>query len=980
MKKKIVGIFVIMLMISSAMTTILFSDNLKVEASGGEPQGGGMNLDYEFVWNMTNQFGQVNNKTDWSGENNIPKGRSWATAGENYTIERILKEYMFGENNTCGVTGYKLLPIGYISGINGLEPWKPFKPKQYSSKIVIHNYSLVILNRTNLYQDVPYSELFPLGVGFIPFWENFDTYLNQNFTFANAEIEEKDLYISDFLEDHFNVSCVQQNTYENLVSPVVYLNTTDSVPENHDCIFILKEERASEEKLEELSDAMGCILIEDESKGYNFDNSGQYNFAIANVSENDNNFSIVLSEIKNGSIYVVDNTLNSEILVFSNYSNVTCCSPSNRVFVVQLDEKDLIQVYLKSYIWSPLCKAIIMWSNQSDYTHIMTHTVRDWRWFNGIYSNRYAIPVFSVNNETGRYLIDHIQHTLVNGFLNQEYRKQNDTTPGVISNNVVAYRNITNSPNNAITVISNRMDGWWGETPADSGVGGAILLGIAKYFKDNNITPKYNLAFLFTTGEEYGMRGAQHYVDSHPRGTGQNEYNFVQWIGFDQLGFNYSVGSGKHCLNLTTNNKNNGMTNDTTEEVLIALGQQTDYEERTSGQYNFDTKDEVKFGAEDFVWDQTGVNTILIEKAENWSGHHQVGNNYQNGDSLANIDRNDVNVTFELAWNITKYFTVNPDCHFHTVSYEATSARGGVALDSITATFDVKSILPSDLVMINASFYSTSSEEPLENIKMNFTANRTGVEQNILFTMPSGVKEGDYYVTLEVYNSTARINIIAGLYNKTNDTDASPTFHLNQYRTLGDIRIGTVTADTHNIIRGSKYTITEDAIVQNITAYVYGSSSNHPTYQCMIYRISDGNRMGYSNPVTCYQTGWVMFTFATKPMLEDDTQYMLTIWGNENAIVYSTPISINNGYCNTNYIFNSTSPPPTIQWDLNSSSLQQFSLFCWYTLNAPQISSVTASPHTVGFGYNVTISADVTAPSGVNYVKAQIISPGPARG
>jgi hypothetical protein len=92
MKKKIVGIFVVMLMISSLMTTILFSDKVEVVASGeGQQSSQNIDLDFDFVWNMTDNFSKVIYRTDWSGENNIPKGRCWATAGENYTIAQILK-------------------------------------------------------------------------------------------------------------------------------------------------------------------------------------------------------------------------------------------------------------------------------------------------------------------------------------------------------------------------------------------------------------------------------------------------------------------------------------------------------------------------------------------------------------------------------------------------------------------------------------------------------------------------------------------------------------------------------------------------------------------------------------------------------------------------------------------------------------------------------------------------------------------------
>jgi hypothetical protein len=999
MKKKIVGIFVIMLMISSAMTTILFSNNIKVEASGGEPQGGGMNLDYEFVWNMTKRFGKVNNDTDWSGENNIPKGRSWATAGENYTIAKILKPAMDGPNSTCGLTNYTNLSIG---------PLNSNLTRKYSSKIVIHNYGLTI-HLGSVTKRIPYSEMFPIGEGCVPVGQD-DGWLDQNFSFSGAEIKEKILLTDEFLPDHHNVSCDLLNTYNNVIGPVIYLNTSDPIPENHDCVFILHEEPASEEKLENLSDAMGCILIENASKNYTFENSEQYNYAIVKLSGIDNNFSIVLSEIKSKSVYGVDNIRNNEILVFSNYSNESCCPPPLRVYVVQLNnEGSYASLPFLTALWqmNPWCKGVIMSSHQEhDKTHVMTHTVRDWGWFlndsifgfgiinTGYYTNRYALPIFSVNKTLGNYLINNKESITVDGFLFQEYRQQTSTTPGVISHNVVAYRNITNSPNNAITVLSNRMDGWWGETPGDSGVGGAILLGIAKYFKDNNITPKYNLAFLFTTGEEYGMRGAQHYVDSHPRGTGQNEYNFVQWIGFDQLGFNHTFSTNeKHYLNLTTNNKENGITDDETEDVLNALGQQTDYEERTKNAYNFDTKDEVEFGAEDYIWNQTDVNTILIEKGNKWDGHHQVGNNYQNGDSLANIDQNDVNVTFELAWNITKYFTVDPDCWFDNISFIVFDSPndGDRLYDSIRTNFTIHSVLPSDRVKVELDLSYEIGEDSGDILNAGnayYLLTSRSQNESYIFTIPDTVIEGNYSVSFKLYNSTGCINKIvygsSGTYYN-DSTDNSSWYHL--YHPLGYTKIGDSYKCVYDNISGSVFTANQYGRADNITAYINQAYMSPGPYQCMLYRASDGVLIGNTtsdwvplpqgNPES--SSWWAVFNFTgNKPYLVKGTQYVITCWGDSaNSRVY--------------YNESNSSETGRYYYQLYGDILEQvnfsdesryYSIYCSYTpdITLPQIFSIAANPHTVGFGYNVTISADVTAPSGVNYVKAQIISPGTGEG
>ncbi len=164
MRQKIIGIIVCMLLISSTLTMVLFSDTAKVEASGGGQQGGGcVNLDYDWVWERVQDFGNVIHNVNWSegGENGIPKGRAWATLGENYTRDTILWPKMGINDNPCGLTNCTNLTIGYLPDC--YEPGIGQRPKQYSSKIVIHDYNLTIHNNTNPPLYVPYSELISHG-------------------------------------------------------------------------------------------------------------------------------------------------------------------------------------------------------------------------------------------------------------------------------------------------------------------------------------------------------------------------------------------------------------------------------------------------------------------------------------------------------------------------------------------------------------------------------------------------------------------------------------------------------------------------------------------------------------------------------------------------------------------------------------------------------------------------------------------------
>ncbi len=67
----------------------------------------------------------------------------------------------------------------------------------------------------------------------------------------------------------------------------------------------------------------------------------------------------------------------------------------------------------------------------------------------------------------------------------------------------------------------------------NDGAGIAILLHLAELFGAEN-PPKYNLVFVATDAEEYGMIGSRRYVETHP-----NSENIIAGISLDNLGRHY---------------------------------------------------------------------------------------------------------------------------------------------------------------------------------------------------------------------------------------------------------------------------------------------------------------------------------------------------------------------------------------------------------------------------------------------------------
>jgi len=918
-----------MLIIISAMTTILYIKNTTVKASGGGNHEG-IPLDYDFMWNVTQNLSNVIYKA-YSG-NVIRKGRLFGTAGEDYTANYLYTDIMTNILHLENVKKIQLAPI---------KDWAHYL-WHYTSKVDIVDYNLTINHPGYPYpKRLPYNESFTWPSGcknIIPEFGNiFSMNYNHSFTgirLSNMSINESwGLFGGQFTGHSYNVTnCSKMNSQSLLIGNVSYVENVSSLPDNQEGrVFLIDKKDGCEKILKNITEPSTAILMDN---GSNFIvNQSVINncsYQIVQVNKNETNLTTVINELKNGTIMIADNYYHNQTISFAYCFDHILAPwwPDHDFFIlIWINEKNLKTLMSNlGFIWAAnpivnkwpgrgLCHGVIYYGSNAN-THEMNGANRQWvGWATDLLNKTfYFVPspglqMFSVNQSVGKWLAERADNssTTVSGFIDQIfYEEVHSGSPSTWTAGVTAYNvegNITtkNNPTNAIVICSNRYDSMAGQCPGDSGAGAGICLAIAKYMTDNNITPKYNITFLEDTGEEYGFRGAWHYNHSHP----PNQYNIIRWIGFDQLGFKHE--SGPLDLRLRINNQSNSYYKES--QILSAIANDTDLgyavhpEEARPG----------TGATEDIAWlTRPNCKTICFDKHNPWRYHHETGINFTEGDSMKNMNRSELNKTLDFAWLVMKYYTVNPDCWFDSVSYEAWNASGGTAPDSIKATFTVKSILPNDLIMINASFYNASTERLITSTIMNYTINKAGVERNITFSLPSNDKKGDYYIKLDVYNSTARINRTLGFFNYSNDTKTSPTFHLNRYHTLGDIRIGSTSTMCHNYIRGSKYTPTEDALVHNITAYVYGTTSGDiPVYQCMIYRWNDGHLIGSTDQIQKDSTGWLTFSFNPRPILRNNTQYVLSIWGDNNAYVYSTYCyPVGNGYTNDTLTFGT--PPENI--------------------------------------------------------------------
>ncbi len=374
-----------------------------------------------------------------------------------------------------------------------------------------------------------------------------------------------------------------------------------------------------------------------------------------------------------------------------------------------------------------------------------------------------SIPIICINKSIGQKIDENPSNYKIDFYVNQSWNED------VLSYNVIGQLNGTN-PDETI-IISCLYDSCWCQGTGDSAIGMAIVLGIAKYFVDNKITPKCNIRFIGFCGEEAGMRGAYFYEAIH------RKENITTIFDLNQLGFlptdpkvAFKIASNKESLSST----------------LFRIANETDYKKRTNNVSELMMDIKEKSGgpisnamafAEANYYGIKPYNTIFFAKYYNWTRHHRDGVNHMEGDVLKYFYWKDTSITGELICNITKYFVINPDCWFENDTFTAIDSPVDEdnLNDSIKATFTMKSILPHDLVMVNASLIKKETNEVVVNKIFNYTINSAGIEETITLTLPEYEKPGWYKCTLYLYNSTGRINEILHLKdNNVNDISPSP--------------------------------------------------------------------------------------------------------------------------------------------------------------------------------------------------------------
>lgn len=178
-------------------------------------------------------------------------------------------------------------------------------------------------------------------------------------------------------------------------------------------------------------------------------------------------------------------------------------------------------------------------------------------------------------------------------------------------------------------------------------IGMAIVLGIAKYFMENQIKPHYTMKFIGFCGEEAGMRGSIYYEALH------RHENIIDVIDLNQLGFTQN--DPRLTLEVAANNRS------FLDEIWKVV-QRTDYINRTGNvtdivpvyMENGHISDDRSFASKR---SNSSCKTVCFLKNGSWLMHHRDGLNHTVGDVIDYFNWTDVSATGDMILNVTMFLT-----------------------------------------------------------------------------------------------------------------------------------------------------------------------------------------------------------------------------------------------------------------------------------------------------------------------------------
>lgn len=406
--------------------------------------------------------------------------------------------------------------------------------------------------------------------------------------------------------------------------------------------------------------------------------------------------------------------------------------------------------------------------------------------------------------------------------------------------NVESYNVIGEIPGGSsdkVNIVCAHYDCWWNQGTIDEAAETALVLGIAKYMKENNIQPRYDTKFIAFAGEEHGFRGSKDYIKRH-----YDEENY-SWI-INPGNFGFAVEDS-----IFTFNSDNTTGSSTATNVANALK----YTMIT--EYGTTQKSNPGGSGEDGAVFKNNYHTtpdgIIVFSRGHFEGYHRDDfTTHTQGDTMSSLDNKSFSVECDTVLLTTLHLIVDSKLQFQDCSITKYDSGNDGKNDSVSVSFEIECNRNMPAAgNVNIRIVDKSNNNTMCSSETGFQLINKGETKSgyINLTLRSD-HPGLYDAQVRLINATGDNSSYDDYYNET--------FYLNLY----DYPIADFT-----------YSPREPTDIENVTFtdHSYPSDGPNPQITSWHWDFDDGHTSNEQNP---------------EHKFDDDGYYYvnLTVWDNNN--------------------------------------------------------------------------------------------------
>lgn len=266
---------------------------------------------------------------------------------------------------------------------------------------------------------------------------------------------------------------------------------------------------------------------------------------------------------------------------------------------------------------------------------------------------RFSKPGFSINGSSGKWIKQYLN--------SPDYTVKADFCSEWAWQHFDSWNVIGEIPGRSskIAIINDFYDGWWNQATFDEAVGVGLILGIAKYIIDNNITPWLTLRFISWGAHEWYFRGAKHYIKTHeikkygiPTKSKEDQEDIIYVFNPGNIGFNYTFDMSFNVAHKR---------DDPLMKYMQNIAQELQYKQRTGidiiGEHSVQGTESYLFYHGHRYPERYCKHAVEFDRFP-YPGYHRDGKNHTQGDVFSDINDTLFQVDCEVIAEIILRLTV----------------------------------------------------------------------------------------------------------------------------------------------------------------------------------------------------------------------------------------------------------------------------------------------------------------------------------